>query len=299
MTEPLPATTKAATTKAATTGPATPANGEPRILFCGDRQVSARLLERIRADGAHIVALGLNNPPYGEAVEEVRAAAEVEPDRVFYGRAFASEVALSRYAATAPQLGICCGFASILPRRLLEIPQWGWVNFHRSYLPYNRGLDPLQWAVVDKTPAGVTLHVMTEAVDAGAIVTQAELGVHPMDNGASLSRRADELILRLFDDVWPDLRRGRIKSTPQEHDLATYHSWEDCVKLRQLDRRSEMNVGRLIDIVRSYTGEGASGATFVDGPIRFSVHARVVPDVPATVRQQPEPTYNQNPEVPE
>lgn len=246
-----------------------------KILFCGDRPVAAELVKLIRGTGADIVGLGLNTPPFADHDEEIRSAAEVDGARVFYGRSFFSDLAVRRFAAAEPDLGICCGFASILPTKHLDMPRWGWVNLHRSYLPYNRGLDPLQWAMVERTPAGVSLHVMSEAIDAGPVLAQRELPIVPTDNFHTLSEKADALVLELFEECWPRLQRGDLTGSPQDEDLATYHSWTDCQRLRHLDLRATMPVGRLLDILRGYSSGGVSGIHFDVGPLRFSVHTEV------------------------
>lgn len=247
-----------------------------KVLFCGDRHVGARIVELIVGQGDQIVGLGLNSPPSPHS-RVIADAAGVDPGLVFYGRSFTSAVAHRKLAAVAPDVGVCCGFAPIVPPRVLDLPRWGWVNVHRSYLPYNRGLDPLQWAVIDGTPAGVSVHVMTSEVDAGAIVAQAEMPVLPTDDGPALERRADLLAFDVFRGCWPRLRRGDLSGMPQDEDLATYHSLRDCEELRRLDRGATMKVGRLLDILRCYCGEGYSGVHFNVGLLRtpFTVHTEV------------------------
>lgn len=254
----------------------------PRVLFGGDRPVSAKLVETMTGDGAEIVGLGLNTPPRpgGEAV---RLAAGVDPSRVFFGRSFASPVALRRFEEARPQLGVCCGFAPILPPALLALPEWGWINVHRSFLPYNRGLDPLQWALVDGTPAGVSIHIMTERVDAGPIIVQREMPLLPTDDYDSLEARADDLVFDLFQEAWPRLRDGDVNGVPQEEDLATYHTWEDCKALRRLDLNASMKVRRVLDILRGYTSADFAFVEFQLGldPFPYRVRAEIRPGLPA------------------
>lgn len=254
-----------------------PADPEPvRVLFCGDRAVSVEIVRFMRANGGVIVGLGLNSSPTPYAAP-VRFAAAVDTGRVFYGRSFGSEVALRKLAAHAPDLGVCCGFAGILPPAMLGLPRWGWVNIHRSYLPYNRGLDPMQWALVDHTPAGVTMHVMTEQIDAGAIIAQSEMPIFATDDGDALQERSDRIVLELFHDTWPRLRAGDLEGTPQDESLATYHSLADCDRLRHLDLGATVRVGRLLDILRGYSGRDWSSVEFQAGLIRpaYRVHTRI------------------------
>lgn len=252
--------------------PAQPA----RVLFCGDRAVGVAMVELIRHAGDEIVALGVNSPPHASHAEEVRGAAGVELGLVFRGRGIACEAAMRRLEETAPDLGVCCGFATILNKRLLAIPRWGWVNVHRSYLPYNRGVNPLQWAMVDQTPAGVTLHVMTEQVDAGPIIGQTQIPVYFTDNAQTLEDRADQTALELLRVHWPRLRRGDIESRPQDEDLATYHSLADSEALFRLDLDQTMPVRRLLAILRGHSSARGSAIDVTVGALRYTVHTQVV-----------------------
>jgi methionyl-tRNA formyltransferase len=247
-----------------------------RVVFCGDREVGARVAALVRASGAEIVAVGVNEPPHAVDPDAVVAAAGVDPSLVFYGRGIATEVARRKLAALGPDLGICCGFASIVPRRVLDLCRWGWVNAHRSYLPYNRGLNPLAWAVVDGTPAGVSLHVMTEAVDAGDVLAQAQMPVHLTDNATSLEARADALVYDLFEQAWPRLREGDLSGTPQDEDLASYHSVADCESLYRLDPDETMTVRRLLDILRTHSGDRGSAIDLRVGGMRYTAHLRIL-----------------------
>lgn len=229
----------------------------------------------IRQHGSVIVGLGVNASLAASHSRQLEAAAGVDSSLVFRGRSFFDPVAVSRFSERPADLGISCGFASILPAPLLAVPRWGWVNVHRSYLPYNRGLLPLQWALIDRTPLGVSLHVMTEGVDSGPVIAQEELPTLPTDNADTVSRRADEAALRLFTAAWPRLRTGDLAGRPQNEELATHHSWAECEQLRRLDLNAPTTVRRLLDTLRALSGNRGSAAYFESCGIRFSVHAEI------------------------
>lgn len=247
-----------------------------KVLFCGDRPVAAQIVAALAHGGNRIVGLGLNPTMVEAAAKSMVRAARVDRAAVFYGKDLASDVALRSLARAAPDLGICCGFSSVLPARLLAIPRWGWVNFHRSYLPYNRGLDPLQWALIEETPAGVSLHVMTEHVDAGPIVAQTVIPVRPDDDIGMLKDRADVELYELFRAAWPRLARGDLAGTPQDEDLATYHSQKDCDRVRRLELKDSLPARRLLNILRAYSSEALPAYFEVTpGGTRFAVRIRI------------------------
>jgi len=60
----------------------------------------------------------------------------------------------------------------IIPLNVIEMFNGMVCNLHPSYLPYNRGDQPLLWAAVEGTPYGVTVHKVNEQFDEGNIISQ-------------------------------------------------------------------------------------------------------------------------------
>lgn len=72
-----------------------------------------------------------------------------------------------------PELVVVACFPYIFPTELLQLPRYGCLNLHPSRLPAYRGPTPLFWMARHGEPeVGVTLHFLSEAVDAGDIVSQ-------------------------------------------------------------------------------------------------------------------------------
>lgn len=87
----------------------------------------------------------------------------------------------------------------------LAIPSWQPVNLHPGLLPFNAGANPNVWPLVDGTPAGTTLHLMTPVIDDGAILAQREVPTDPSDTAATLYERLMEASFELVADTWPDI----------------------------------------------------------------------------------------------
>lgn len=60
----------------------------------------------------------------------------------------------------------------IIPQSVIEMFDGRVCNLHPSFLPYNRGDQPLLWAAVEGSPYGVTLHKVNEKFDEGDIISQ-------------------------------------------------------------------------------------------------------------------------------
>jgi hypothetical protein len=65
----------------------------------------------------------------------------------------------------------------IIPREVVEILNGMACNLHPSFLPFNRGDQPLLWAAVEGTPFGVTIHSVNERFDEGQIVSQTKFNL--------------------------------------------------------------------------------------------------------------------------
>jgi phosphoribosylglycinamide formyltransferase-1 len=82
------------------------------------------------------------------------------------------------------------GFMRLLSPAFVEQWRGRMVNIHPSLLPKYPGLDTHARAIAagDRV-AGCSVHIVTEEVDAGQVLAQAEVAVEPGDDAASLEAR--------------------------------------------------------------------------------------------------------------
>lgn len=100
------------------------------------------------------------------------------------------------------------------------------MNLHTGFLPFNRGTHPNVWSIVDKTPAGVTLHLMTAELDKGDIISRQEVEVLPTDTGLSLYEKLEEASAKLIGDSFPSLLAENIHTIPMPEG-GTFHCTKD------------------------------------------------------------------------
>jgi phosphoribosylglycinamide formyltransferase-1 len=82
------------------------------------------------------------------------------------------------------------GFMRILSRWFVDRWRGRILNIHPSLLPRYRGLDTHARAIqAGDTVGGCSVHVVTEELDAGEILGQAEVAIEPGDTPASLEQR--------------------------------------------------------------------------------------------------------------
>ena len=93
-------------------------------------------------------------------------------------------------AAAAPDWVVCAGYMRILGDRFIERFRGRLFNIHPSLLPKYRGLRTHARALADgEREHGATVHFVDPELDAGAIVAQAIVPVHPGDDAEALAAR--------------------------------------------------------------------------------------------------------------
>lgn len=219
-----------------------------------------------------LVFLGINN--LGERVYDFlvdRDDADVlalltEPDQ------------LSVVERLEPDLLISAGFRHIVPAHVLEVPDRGAVNLHNSYLPYNRGANANVWPLVTDTPAGVSLHYMTEDVDAGPVIDRRRVPVEPDDDARDVYERQDEAQFEQFTELWPAIRDDEAPRVDVDMEQGEYHYKQDFVDLWELDLEERRPVGHVIDHLRALTFPPHKNAFFDRDGQRYYVEIRITPE---------------------
>lgn len=97
--------------------------------------------------------------------------------------------ALERLAIHGDAL-VCAGFPSRIPPSVLGRFRLGGLNVHPSLLPAHRGPDPVgRTLLAREASTGVTLHEMTDTLDAGPIVVSVPCPILPLDTRTALRDR--------------------------------------------------------------------------------------------------------------
>jgi folate-dependent phosphoribosylglycinamide formyltransferase PurN len=110
----------------------------------------------------------------------------------------------------------------LVRRPLLEVSGRGVFNTHMGVLPPYRGMDVVEWPLLERREAsvglGVTLHFMDPGVDTGPIVAVRRVPIRPGDTMERLRTRFEPVMLELLLEGIRALRDGRLEATPQARD---------------------------------------------------------------------------------
>ena len=186
------------------------------VLVSGYGSNLQAILDRA-ATGAIPVAVRavVSDRPQAQALERARAAgiavetvtAAEHPDRQEYDASLMR--AVDRHA---PALVALAGFMRILSPAFVRRYEGRLLNVHPSLLPKYRGLHTHRRALeAGDRVHGCSVHFVSEELDGGAVVAQAEVPVRPGDDEMSLRSRVQQQEHRLYPDVIGWYGAGRLR----------------------------------------------------------------------------------------
>lgn len=108
---------------------------------------------------------------------------------------------------------------------IYNIPSIGTVNAHPSLLPKYRGPNPyLQTILNGEEYSGVTLHLVDENYDTGAILYQEKVKINPLETSKELREKTVVAARSLVSNFLDDLNGNIVTPIPQIESKATYFS---------------------------------------------------------------------------
>ena len=231
-----------------------------RVVFMGTPEFSVPTLTEIVSAGHEVVAVYTRAPkPAGRGQAErkspVHEAAEAFGIPVFTPRSLKGAEEQAQFAALGAEVAVVVAYGLLLPKAILDAPEYGCLNLHGSLLPRWRGAAPIQRAIMagDKQ-TGIVVMQMDEGLDTGAMgpteiipisadMTAGELHDQMMRLGADLMARA-----------LAALERGSLDFTPQPESGETYAAKIDKAEARIDFSRSAEEVHNLIRSLSPFPG---------------------------------------------
>lgn len=122
----------------------------------------------------------------------------------------------------APDVIVVAAFGQIIPKAILDLPEFGCLNIHASLLPKYRGAAPIQQAVINgDKEAGVTIMKMGTGLDTGDMISRASVLLAEDETGGSLFDRLSELGAELLVKTLPSVFDGTAVYEPQPEESPT------------------------------------------------------------------------------
>ncbi len=199
----------------------------PRIVFMGSPEFATSVLRGLAEKYEVVGVVTQPDRPAGRGRRLTQPAVKVLAQEldlpVMQPLKLREPAAMEQLRAWAPELIVVAAFGQILRRDVLWLPRHSCINVHASLLPRWRGAAPIQAALLaGDEQTGVTIMLMDEGVDTGAILAQEILPMGPDDTTGSLEGQLSALGAGLLLETLPGYLSGDIQPRPQKNEGATY-----------------------------------------------------------------------------
>ncbi|MDD4476799.1 MAG: methionyl-tRNA formyltransferase [Patescibacteria group bacterium] len=196
-----------------------------KIIFFGTREFAAEILKTLIESGEHEIPAVFTAPdrPVGRKQEiqksPVKILAEKNNIRIFQPENLKNiSSPFIRHS-----LNVVCEYGLMIPKNILEEPEYKSINIHPSLLPKYRGASPIQTALINgETETGVSIMLMDEKMDHGPVLAQKAVKITNTDNYATLAEKLLKTAKFLLLDTIRDWVEGKIRPEPQNDSDATF-----------------------------------------------------------------------------
>ena len=146
----------------------------------------------------------------------VKVLAEENNITVYQPNTMKSEETINLIKDINPDIIVVVAYGKILPKVILDIPEFGCINVHASLLPKYRGAAPIQWAVLNgDTETGVAVQQMNEGIDTGDLLLVKKTKIDINETSAELFERLSLLGADALDKTINMIENDSVKRTPQ------------------------------------------------------------------------------------
>ncbi len=199
-----------------------------RIVFMGTPDFSVPSLQALY-DAGHDIAAVYSQPDKQRGRGKKVSCSPVKEKAIELGLAVFQPDSLRDSNVIAhlqelePDVIVVIAYGKILPKAVLDIPKYGCINVHGSLLPKYRGAAPIQYAIKNgESISGVTIMLLDEGMDTGAMLKKAEIQLASKETTGSLFDKLSVLGAETLIDVLSHIEKYEQNAVPQDELSATY-----------------------------------------------------------------------------
>ena len=112
---------------------------------------------------------------------------------------------------------ISMSYDQIFGKKILTLMKNKIINCHAGLLPFYRGRNILNWALVnDEKFFGVTTHLINEKIDQGNIIKQIKIKISKSDNYETLLKKAEKNCSKLLYSTIKIIQKGKFTTLSQK-----------------------------------------------------------------------------------
>lgn len=145
-------------------------------------------------------------------------------------------------------LVVSYGYKHIISEDILEKLICPIINLHISYLPFNRGAHPNFWSFFDRTPTGLSIHLVDKGIDTGPTIFQKKVEFETEKTFEQtyfkLRREMESLFQENLDNIlnhnWVPIKHKAKGTYHRKNELPkTFAGWDSDITSEILRLKSE------------------------------------------------------------
>ena len=152
-----------------------------------------------------------------------------------------------------PEVIFSLGYRHKISKQIYMYPKYGCYNIHKSLLPLNKGANPVFWTILNNTPAGISIHKVTDKIDAGPIVEQKTINYDFSYTADKLYDKLEREQIKQFFVFWKKFKKTKILFKKKLQVKSTYYRKKNFLNLINLSKSKEKNLTKVINFLRATT----------------------------------------------
>ena len=201
-----------------------------KIVFMGTPDFARDSLEAIYNAGHDILAVVTNvDKPKGRGMKMIATPVKefaieknlpvFQPEKVKKNEEFINEI-----KSLNPDIICVVAYGKILPKEILDIPQYGCINVHASLLPKYRGAAPIQWSVLNgDKETGVSTMYMDIGMDTGDMILTEKVEIGEDETTGELWNRLSKIGANLLVETLKQIENGTAPRIPQSDEFPLHY----------------------------------------------------------------------------
>lgn len=196
-----------------------------RILFMGTPDFACESLKALVNNNFNIVGVFTKpDKPSGRGMKlqesEVKQYAKSQNIPVYSPVKFKNNPEIMEIIKKLNPNVICvAAYGKILPKEVLQYPEFGCINVHGSLLPKYRGAAPIQWSIINGDKyTGITTMYMDEGMDTGDMLLKEKVEIQDSDDYQTMTNKLKIVGAKLLIETLDNLISGKLKRQKQSKD---------------------------------------------------------------------------------
>lgn len=249
-----------------------------RIGYFADGPWAHRAIERIAADSRHEIAFivpryDTRDPVLADWARRLRAEFLLLED-------VNTPASLEILRAFDVDIFVSMSYNQIFRSACIALPPLGIINCHAGALPFYRGRNILNWALInDEKRFGVTVHYIDGTIDTGDLIVQRFVAITDTDSYACLLDAAIDTCGVALYDALDLIERGQVQRVLQAsiHPVGSYFG-----RRRPGDEWIDWGwtSRRIFNFVRAISPPGPCAMTLRDGTMLRVLSAEMIERAP-------------------